>query len=292
VTLVDKGRSPGGRLATRRIAGAVVDHGAQFFTARSEDFGIAVTSLAREGVARVWCDGFAGQDGHPRYVIEGGMNRFAKHLAHDLDVRCPAMAFAVHPTAGATPGWRVDLDDGSGIAADAVVLTCPLPQTNSLLVTSGVHPPDELARIEYDRTLALLAVLDRRGAVPAPGGVQQPGNSIFGFIGDNQAKGISEVPAITFHATAAWSEEWWDAAPAAIEAALRGAARPWLGEAEIVEAQVKRWRFATPRTVWPDPCWVAPSAAPLILAGDAFAGPRVEGAFLSGRAAAAAITDR
>ena len=35
LVLVDKGRSPGGRLATRRIGAAALDHGAQFFTVRS-----------------------------------------------------------------------------------------------------------------------------------------------------------------------------------------------------------------------------------------------------------------
>ena len=56
-----------------------------------------------------------------------------------------------------------------------------------------------------------------------------------------------------------------------------------------VEHQVKRWRFATPRTIWPEPCWVASGTDPLALAGDAFAGPRVEGAVLSGLAAADAL---
>ncbi len=45
-------------------------------------------------------------------------------------------------------------------------------------------------------------------------------------------------------------------------------------------------RCATPRTIWPEPCWVSDSLA---LAGDAFAGPRIEGAAVSGLAAATAI---
>ena len=38
VVVVDKGRSPGGRLATRRIDDATLDHGAQFFTVRDSLF--------------------------------------------------------------------------------------------------------------------------------------------------------------------------------------------------------------------------------------------------------------
>ena len=38
VVVIDKGRSVGGRLATRRIHDATLDHGAQFFTVRSAEF--------------------------------------------------------------------------------------------------------------------------------------------------------------------------------------------------------------------------------------------------------------
>ncbi len=93
------------------------------------------------------------------------------------------------------------------------------------------------------------------------------------------------------HADPAWSEAQWDADRAATAAALLDLAAPFIGEATVVEHQVKRWRFATPRTIWPEPCYLAEAAAPLVLAGDAFAGPRVEGAILSGLAAADALLD-
>ena len=38
VTVLDKGRGVGGRMATRRTGGARFDHGAQFFTVRDERF--------------------------------------------------------------------------------------------------------------------------------------------------------------------------------------------------------------------------------------------------------------
>ncbi len=47
VVIVDKGRSVGGRLATRRIGSATVDHGAQFFTVRTPAFQHQVDDLAR-----------------------------------------------------------------------------------------------------------------------------------------------------------------------------------------------------------------------------------------------------
>ena len=287
VLLLDKGRSPGGRLATRRIGRATLDHGAQFFTVRSPVFGAYVERWASTGLVREWCRGFAEDDGHPRYAVTGGMNALAKHLAAGLDVRCSTLVFAIRP--GEATAWSVGLDDGTAIAADAIVLTCPLPQSFSLLITAGVELPPDLRLTDYDRTLALLAVLDRPAAIPAPGGVQDA-DETFSFIGDNEAKGVSAVPAVTFHARPDWSLERWDRPPDEVHAELIERARPWLGGAAVVESQLKRWRFATPKQVWPDPCWRAPdSPGPLVLAGDAFAGPRIEGAALSGLAAAAAI---
>jgi predicted NAD/FAD-dependent oxidoreductase len=60
----------------------------------------------------------------------------------------------------------------------------------------------------------------------------------------------------------------------------------------VLEAQLKRWRFATPRTIWPQRWWQPDDGSPLVLAGDAFDGPRVEGAALSGIAAATALLSR
>lgn len=287
VTLLDKGRSPGGRLATRRLSGAHLDHGAQFFTVRSPQFQKSIESLLERGIVREWCRGFGPTDGHPRYVVDGGMNALAKHLAGGLDVRCEQMVFALRPAQEAA-GWTVVVDDASEHPADAVIVTCPVPQAVSLLITAEIEVPMALMRLDYDRTLSLLAVLDRSPGLPAPGGLQSPDDT-FSFIGDHAARGISAVPALTFHANPAWSLARWDDPPDETHAALRRAAAPWLGGATIVESNLKRWRFATPTTIWPDACWRADTVAPMVMAGDAFAGPRVEGAYLSGLAAADAV---
>ena len=58
VVVVDKGRSPGGRLATRRIDDATLDHGAQFFTVRDSLFETHVSEWIASGVVTEWCRGF------------------------------------------------------------------------------------------------------------------------------------------------------------------------------------------------------------------------------------------
>ena len=292
VVLFDKGRSPGGRLATRRIGPAAVDHGAQFFTVRSEQFAGLVREWEGIGLVREWCRGFGAEpDGHPRYMVRSGMNALAKHLAVGLDVRTRTLVFTLRPMVPTSARrWLLAIDDGSTEQFDAVILTCPVPQAFSLTITAGLEVPTALRRTDYDRTLALLAVLDRPGGVPVPGGVQDA-DETFSFVADNQAKGVSATPALTLHANAGWSLAWWDRPADETHAELRHRAAPWLGTAEIVTSQVKRWRFATPQSTWPDPCWRADGGgAPLILAGDAFAGPKIEGAALSGLAAATALS--
>ena len=67
---------------------------------------------------------------------------------------------------------------------------------------------------------------------------------------------ISPVPAVTFHATQPWSLAHWDDDTELLRTGLLERAASWLGEARVLEAQVKKWRFAAPVEPWPDPCWV------------------------------------
>lgn len=288
VTVFDKGRSPGGRLATRRIGDARVDHGAQFFTVRNEAFERHVAGWIRDEVAFEWCRGFDGSgDGYPRYAARGGMTTIAKHIASDLDVRCSSMVFSLHRNTDAAAAWTVRLDDGSSHESDALIVTCPLAQSASLLISAEVGVPETLWRTDYDRTLALLVVCRGTTAVPEPGGVQ--GAAGFTFIADNHRKGVSDVAALTLHADPEWSLEHWDDEPDDAQRLLLERAQPWIGDAEVVTSQLKRWRFATPRSIWPDTTWAPDDLTSLALAGDAFAGPRMEGAAVSGLAAAARL---
>lgn len=292
VVVLEKRPIIGGRLATRRLGDAVVDSGAQFFTVRGSAFAEQVDDWLARDLAHVWCHGFEQPaDGYPRYVGSHGMAALAGDLADGLDVRPGQMVFTLRrPRRGR--GWEVVIDDGGTLVADRLVLTCPVAQAWSLLAQSDVELPDDLAHRDYHRTIALLVALDRPGAVPAPGAVQlEPSATAhtFGFIADSVAKGISPVPAMTFHATQPWSADHWDDSAADLQTTLVDLAAPWLGDARVEAAQVAKWRFAGPVTTWPEPFW-RDSSDTVALAGDLFAGPKVEGAFDSGLAVARAFS--
>jgi len=285
VVVVDKGRRAGGRLATTEFAGgARGDHGAQFVTVRSTELAADLDSWVRAGVVHEWCRGFATTDGHARYTGTGGMAVLAAAMAAGLDVRQSTHVDAVVPAAG---GWSVSWSSGHGtpagsLPADAVLLTCPVPQS-AALVGAGAEVPD----LAYDPTLSLVVALDGPGAVPAPGGAQPIDDPVWSWVGDNQAKGVSPEPVVTLHTTVEVAVERWGEDREVLAAELLAAATPWLGGSSVVDVRFHRWRYATPTHPWPDRCLeVAPR---LVLAGDAFGGPRVEGAYLSGRDAAVRI---
>ncbi len=293
----DKARSVGGRMATRRRLGhegtlALLDHGAQFFTARSPEFRAEVDGWLSLGIAREWCRGFgANQDGYPRYCAPGGMNAIAKHLATSVRATVNTTVRSVR-----TDGDRliVTTDDAVDHACSAVLLTPPVPQSLALCDNGSlVLPRDErnaLETVRYARCIALLVTVNQSGLIGAPGGLQltTEADPTFSFIADNQSKGLSAVPALTFHANDVISETHYDDSDEEVITLLLSAAQPYLDGSDLLNVEVKRWRFARPTVTHPER-YLALRPTPntsLVFAGDAFGEARVEGAYLSGLAAA------
>ena len=289
VLVLDKGRGVGGRLASRRIDGATFDHGAQFITTRDPRFAAVLERGRQNGAMEEWCRGFTGAtDGHARWRGKPAMSAVAKHLAAGLDLHLETPVAALRRDGDR---WRAETATGRTFTAGALVLTPPVPQSLALLDAGGfVLAPEmrtRLAAIEYERCLAVMALLDGPSRIPPPGGLA-PADGPIAWIADNQLKGISAEPAVTIHATHAFSLEHWDRDRQESGRALIGAAAEWLG-AGIRTFQVHGWRYSKPMRVDEEPCVLLSQSPPLVLAGDAFAGPRVEGAALSGWAAAEAI---
>jgi len=111
------------------------------------------------------------------------------------------------------------------------------------------------------------------------------------WISDNQQKGVSALPAVTIHGSGDFSAKHFEDDRDEVARRLIDSASPYLG-AKVVDFQVHGWRYSKPVIVDSSPCMLASEGTdlpPLVLAGDAFAGPRVEGAVLSGWAAAKSL---
>lgn len=296
VIVLDKGRGVGGRLATRRMGDATFDHGAQFITTHTDEFAATITQLVGSGVVAPWFRGRIGPsgvvdpDGHTRFRGAVSMNAIAKELAVGLDVRTASLVTSlVHDGMS----WTVTLADGTQLEADGVVVTSPVPQTMAMLENGGVklstNDADALTAIKYDPCLALMAVLDGPSGLNEPGAID-PDSGPIDWMADNQLKGISAVPAVTIHATAEFSASNLDATDDEIADALFAAAG-LAANAVPGSLQIQRWRYARPSVEHPERFLVLDDAPPLVCAGDAFGGAKVEGAALSGAAAASALRE-
>jgi len=299
VVMVDKDRSVGGRLATRRIGPGRADHGAQFFTIRSPEFQHWTERWFTEGLIYRWSNGWsdgslapANFDGNPRYAVHGGMNALAKHLAKGLQPHLNVRLVAITVN---EQGWQSRAESGQVSRSKALILTPPVPQSLALLQAGGVEleagDRAALEEIEYAPCLAGLFWLDGPLHLPEPGAIQHS-HAPISWIADNQRKGISpEATIITVHAGIEYSSQLWDTPQAEILARLQVSFLPYMTpNTTILEAQLKRWRYARPTIVHPEPCLLAANLPPLVFAGDAFSGPRVEGAALSGLAASQVLS--
>jgi len=316
VVVLEKSRGVGGRMATRRIGTAVFDHGAQFFTVRGRAFGGIVTAAHGVGAVVRWCDGFAraaaidssvatAADGHARWRGSRGMTDLPKRLAEQLPPDCCEIRTGVHATLIGMDSGRVRIVMDAGtreeavvetISAAAAIVTSPVPQSLDLMAAGGLLAEGggvdakallQLATVAYDPCFALMLVLDRPSLVPPPGAIVFEAGPVA-WLADNQRKGISATPAITVHASGSFSRQHFDDPPEEVTAALIDLVRPWIDgdpATVIVGQSLHRWKFALPTTIIPAPLVAVSSQPPIVCCGDAFGGPRVEGAASSGLAA-------
>jgi len=321
ILVLDKGRGVGGRMATRRLAGAVADHGAQFFRARGPAFGALLAAAHAAGAVTPWQpahperpsgdDAFGEDSGGalPVWMGTRGMTAPAKWLSETLAEAGVEIRTSSRVEGIGSAGRRVvvRMEDGPALAAGGVVLSPPVPQTIELLADGGLEERllpgthERLKAVSYEPCISLLLVLDRPSLVPPPGAIRFDGRREgfpLAWIADNLLKGISQVPCLTLHATGAFSRDRFDSPQDRVSDELVEAARPWIdcGRAgpvgHIVERSWHRWKYARVARGCEELFLPVHEGPPVVLCGDAFGGPGVEGAADSGLAAGRWLADR
>ena len=285
--LLDKGRVVGGRMATRTIGEARFDHGAQHFGVRSDQFTLLTRPWSEAGIIREW---YRTTDLEPRYSGAGGMRRIPEYMARTLDVRTQTTVVRIE----LLDRTVVAVDqDGGRVQASAVIITPPLPQTLRLLDTSLIPIADglkeSLEAIEYHSCLTVMLQLDGPGGLPD--GHRSNVDASIAWMADNAHKETSRLPAVTVHSTARFAADHLEAPTDEWMALLVASARPYL-QGAITGSSGHRWRYAEPATTLHDGFVLLDAKVPLVLAGEVFAGAKIEGAALSGLAAAAAVAEQ
>ena len=275
VRVVERARTVGGRMASRRIDGRPVDLGAAYFTVADPEFAQVVARWRTAGLARPWTSelvvlsrGERGRAPGPvRWAAPAGLRSLVRALAEGLPVELE------HEVRSVGPGPTVD-----GAKVDAVVLAMPDPQARRLLAddTSAAALVDGR---EWRSVIAVAAGWRRREwpAMPAAFVNDHPLLSLVADDGDRRGDGAAVLVAHTTDAVA----KRYDARPEDAVAPVLDALRPLLGlQSSPVWTHAHRWRFASPPEPRDTPFHLGDDG--VCLAGDGWGSPKVETAWRSG----------
>lgn len=303
VTVFDKSRGVGGRLATRRHADAPsFDHGAQYFTVRDDRFARYVRSWIAAGVVEAWMSPIVElnrgrimdhKQGTPRYVGKPAMNSIAKHLAKDISVTSGCTVGSLHHVE-ATDAWQLSSAEDDELGTfDVVIMNCP-PKQASALLNSHTDLVHQIDRVEMSPCWSLMLSCDGVCDLSFAGAFVNEGP--LSWIARNDAKPgrKSHVDPNrsdwVLHASVDWTNEHLETPADEVSEALTAAFETAVGRklGAIHHRVAHRWLYANTSHPLPQSClWDRTTM--LGACGDWCGGPRVEGAFLSGAAIAGCV---
>lgn len=292
VTVFDKGRRAGGRMATRRVDGMAFDYGASAITAHTPAFSAALEGMAAAGAAALWPaagpEAWTGVPGasalarHLEGVGVGSMNT-GRHAAY-LDRG--AQGWTVRHLDAATTRPGLVTQDGGELAGpfDAVLLALPPPQASVLLRAVPHRFAAEVDHAGMSPRWTLMIGFAEASETPD---LLLPGGALSVATRNSSYPGRAALPECwVAHAGPDWSRAHLEDEAATVQAALVQDFAVATGISQAPSyAAVHRWRYALTESPLGVPALWDPDAG-LGVCGDWCLGTRVEDAFTSGRALA------
>lgn len=291
VTVFEKARGVGGRMSARYASPYAFDHGAQYFTARSDAFRHFLDPLLQKGVVAEWTPKLVtlahGQPpqnlqwAEPHYVALPHMNGLCKAIGADLTIRTGVEIAPLTPRTA--EGWVLHDTNGQNCGMfDHVASTAPAPQTARLYApVLSIPSPPAMAG-------CYALMLGWPQPWPAAWDAAQVENSPIEWISVNSSKPgrATSATSLIVHASAAWSQTHIDADQDWVQATLLDALTPWLPMTAAPEyCSLHRWRYARVEgSTQGNPLHVP--ALELSAAGDWTGAARVEDAWLQATALA------
>lgn len=289
VTVFEKSRGPGGRLAAKRVSGGSADIGAQYFTSRNPDFLPFLRKFGGVDCFGPWQGRFGfqapGGEWQPfpeetRYVGTPRMTAITRALSAHAQVVAETR---VGKLARKDQAWSVyDTGDNHLGDFDQVIITAPPAQARELLAESGLHELAAHLDDPVQRVLPCWAVAAHFQAPPWPHHeamrCQHP--ALFWVANNSSKPGRNDNGQWwVIHASPTWSKQHVES-PAD----------------EVAERLLEAFREVTNFQIWPDDLvthrWLYARSEGgeqpghlwfpehnIGLAGDWLSGGRVEGAF-------------
>ncbi|MFM7056670.1 MAG: FAD-dependent oxidoreductase [Planctomycetota bacterium] len=274
VTVFEKSRGVGGRMAGRRLDDQRFDHGAVCFETRHPDFRRAVRSWLDEGIAAVWRGQWmhvtAGGEwserpGRRRFTGLPGMPAIARHLLRNLELQTQQQIIRLERR---STGWMLHSDSGTAFGPfDSVILALPSVQAAALLADRQPALAQRLQQIPWAVIRTVMAGF-RSPLTEINWAAAEVDGPILGRIIRNQTKpqtspvaGANAIAAVghsaplqeclVLHSTPAWGAVHAEDDPEVIGAAMLGEFGRLTG-LELPRPDVlsvHRWKYAEPLDV-------------------------------------------
>jgi len=297
VSVFEKSRGFGGRMATRRRNDFQFDHGAQYFSAKTESFRRYLEPWLDAGVVAHWDARFVEFEGNridsrrtwsgrpAHYVGVPGMSALGGALAQSLDVKTESRVDRIAGQAGA---WRLHGDEAADLGEfDWVVSSIPAAQAATLLPQTFAHL-DLVAQRNMSGCYALMLGFDE--PLPIDWDAALIRQADISWISQDGSKPGRGGNTLLVQATNHWSEAHMDLNERAVTEHMLAEIERITGLAgdHARYSALHRWRYANTAKQEGPRALVDP-VQQLVACGDWCIHGRVEAAYLSGLDAAEQI---
>jgi len=165
VTVFEKSRGVGGRMATRYADDYQFDHGAQYFTAKSPEFIEFVEKLKNEGVIDIWNARFVELDGNkitkehvwdenaPHLLAIPKMNQIGKYLAQGIktNVNCHIDSLVRYNNE-----WKIFNNEGVCVGTYDYIVSAIPPEQADELIFDNVKFKHDLPQYQMSACFSLM----------------------------------------------------------------------------------------------------------------------------------------
>lgn len=307
VTVIEKNRALGGRLATHTMGGGWFDYGLPFLTAADSDFDQYIQQMVGQDLLFKWAEGFPLYDGsqlhqvnpnRPKaayYAGRHGLNALAEKLKRWVDVKSEEKAGGLtHIGADRSRkrAWMVNLTDISVFECDAVILATPAPEAYGVLQTAQDETPARriiryIDEVQYQPRYALMASYEH--APPGWKGIECE-DAPLRWIGNESSKAEgAEQARLVIHSSGDFVRHHHAKSEEEITRLMLESAAD-ISDAWLVQprqTQLHLWKYYRTHNPLNEYFMeMEMEEAPLALVGDYFNGNSAEAAYVSGAALA------
>ncbi|WP_417435547.1 NAD(P)/FAD-dependent oxidoreductase [Hoeflea sp.] len=287
IVILEKSKSPGGRLSCRRSDNGNFDHGAQYLTSRTAGFTAVLNQLAQSDELAPWNP--SGKDSaRPWWVGQPDMSAIGKAMAQGLDIKLETRVTRIARKNDKFLVHTQNLVGAEAVyTASMVIAAIPAPQAQDLLT------PLDPAFVKLQQVTmapcwsAMLAFDTHLEGVPDL--LRGQDAELLSLIARNGSKPGRTGETFVLHATPQWSRTHIESDREAVKSAMLSALREQTGLGgnlpDPVCFEVHRWLYALVETPLDQP-FLGNQQNTLFACGDWCIGARAEAAHQSGQALA------